>query len=98
MLAFLPQDLHFRSLVFVDADMTDLASSNVEKYQTLNALIASALGLEEYFAFARIVGASMRVSFVGESDEESGLFVGGHCYDYNVGLLDANKVDTSYHV
>lgn len=39
----------------------------------------------------------MVVRWIGDDDDETGIIVGSHLYDYNVALLDTDKIDTGHH-
>jgi hypothetical protein len=54
--------------------------------------------LNDNFQAARVVGASINVRWVGDDDDETGILVGGHLYDYNIGMLDTDKIENSHHV
>lgn len=52
--------------------------------------------IPEKFSEARLVGASMRVTYIGTRDEESGFLVGGHLFDSNPWLVTEDAIEESY--
>jgi len=52
--------------------------------------------IPQKFSEARLVGASMRVSYIGTRDEESGFIVGGHLFDSNPWLITEDSIEESY--
>lgn len=52
----------------------------------------------ESFAHARVVGASMRVSYIGTHDSESGFMAGAHIYDKRPCELSEDAIEDGYYV
>lgn len=39
----------------------------------------------------------MNVTWIGDDDDETGIIVASHLYDYNIGMLDTDKIDNGHH-
>lgn len=99
---FTPQDLHF-NLIYgtntVPAGSTGMGNYAIDGHNTdlYSPQLYEQRYLPSHFSHARVVGASIRLCYIGQHDDEEGFIVGSHIYNQQICGITDRDVEEGYH-
>ena len=93
----LPQDLSFMAAYMSPANW-DGNPTNHGDYEHFYIRETANYPIQDNYASARVVGASIRVQYIGETMTESGLISGSHVFDSTLGRISEDVVENGYYI
>lgn len=102
MLVFTLQDLHFNLCYAqgtVPSGSTGMGNYSVDGHQDsmYTPMLYDQSYLSARFSHARVVGSSVRISYIGQHDDESGFMVGSHIMNQNICGITDRDIEEGYH-
>lgn len=96
--ALMPQDLAFSCVYSPDDENWDGNPLNLGNDGHKYNPECFSYPIIENYGSARVVGASMRVQYIGEVQQESGIMVGSHVFDATIGMISEDIVENGYYI
>lgn len=92
-----PQDTSFRCAFHTSELSEGLETDKINSSIGMTfPVVGDSTFIPTKFSEARLVGCSMRVTYIGTRDDESGFLVAGHTFDTNPWLLSEDVIEESY--
>ena len=97
-IGLLPQDTTFKCAYIVESlggpyDPNKLGVGNVDFVEQSDCRY-----IPDKFSEARLVGASMRISYIGTAEQESGFVIGSHLFDANPFMISEEQIEEGHYV
>lgn len=96
MIGFAPQDTTFRCSYYSEIQGVPTDQNAVSGTSVNFPEVSDSTFIPEKFTEARLVGASMKVSYIGTHDQESGFFTGSHIFDSTPFNINEEHIEEGY--